>query len=120
MTYLLGRLLNLIRPRQGWLAFLLTWTALLCTIAGVQEARWVLPDEIRFIISLTLAGGFLGLGLARSPLRDSLRRRRRRAGAAALVTMGPDASRCAAGRELDAPAFLGRAAERMVVACARR
>lgn len=69
MTYLLGRLLNLIRPRQGWLAFLLTWTALLCTIAGVQEARWVLPDEIRFIISLTLAGGFLGLGLARSPLK---------------------------------------------------
>jgi hypothetical protein len=62
-------MLNRIRPREGWLVFLLTWVALLSVVVGVQEARWVPGDEFRlFLVGVTVVGGLVGLLLARSPL----------------------------------------------------
>lgn len=72
MDTLLWRALNRIRPRDGWVVFLLTWAALLSVAAGVQRARWVPEDEFRFFfIGVTLAGGLVGLVLARSRLAGS-------------------------------------------------
>ena len=69
MNSLLWRVLNRIRPRDGWAAFLLTWVALLSVTAGIQEARWVPSGEYRLLFtSVTLAGGILGLFLAWSRL----------------------------------------------------
>jgi hypothetical protein len=64
---LLRRAGHFFRPRDGWVAFLLTWAALLSVAAGCQEARWVSDEESRlFFTTVTLAGGVVGLGLARS------------------------------------------------------
>ena len=69
MAALLWRILNRLRPRDGWLIFLLTWGALLGVAGGVQEAHWVRDGEFRlFLAGVTFAGGFVGLGLARSRL----------------------------------------------------
>ena len=69
MNVLLRRVLNRIRPRDGWVAFMLTWVALLGVAAGIQEARWVPGNESRLLfIRVTLAGGILGFFLARSRL----------------------------------------------------
>lgn len=70
MDVLLWRLLNRIRPRYGWVVFLLTWAAVLSVPAGVQEARWVWDKEFRyFFVNVALAAGLLALLLAFSRLR---------------------------------------------------
>jgi transglutaminase-like putative cysteine protease len=69
MEVLLVRALNFFRPRDGWVAFLLTWAALLSVAAGCQEAQWVSNEESRlFFTIVALAGGVVGLGLAWSRL----------------------------------------------------
>jgi hypothetical protein len=64
---LLWRMLKRIRPREGWLIFLLTWGALLGVAMGIVEARWERGGEFRlFLVGVALVGGFTGFGLARS------------------------------------------------------
>lgn len=66
MDIWLLRVLNRIRPRDGWVVFVLTWLALLCIAVGVQEARWVPEDEFRlFFAGVTVGGGLVGLLLVR-------------------------------------------------------
>lgn len=66
---LVWRALKRIRPHDGWMAFILTWAALLGAAVGVHEARWVLDDAYRlFFFKVTLAGGLVGLLLSRSRL----------------------------------------------------
>ncbi len=69
----LWRLVNRIRPREGWATFLTIWGALFSLAWSVQVARWV--DEARFrlfFVNVTLIGGLLGWLLARSRLRGWL------------------------------------------------
>ncbi|UCC64134.1 MAG: transglutaminase domain-containing protein [Anaerolineae bacterium] len=69
MDILVLRLLKRIRPRDGWLVFVLIWAALLSVAAGIQEARWVPGEEYRhFFTGVALAAGFVGLWLAKSRL----------------------------------------------------
>lgn len=58
---------NRYRPEEGWLPFFLLLATVICLVAAVLAVEWVPEDGV--VVLTAVLGLFMGMGLAKRPLR---------------------------------------------------